>query len=159
MKTSAYQKRQAATSKRAEKSRRRRIKNAAAVNAERLRRIRLRNKHQCGNHDQPMLSAAGIRYEVATRNVATCYGGIGLAHAMARRSALADTIDRNVELLQSHFPYHESEHAWKTLNGTHRRSVSERTRRKTNSGCVDGRRFLSTIPKQTRHRLPAHCHR
>lgn len=110
MKTSAYQKRQAAASKRAEKSRRRRIKNAAAVNAERLRRIKLRNKHQCEDHDQPMLSTAGIRYEVATRNMATCYGGIGLAHAMARQSGLADAIDRHVELLQSHFPYHESDH-------------------------------------------------
>ena len=56
------------------------------------------------------MSAAGIRYEMAERNSATCYGGLGLAHAMARQSGLAQSIDRRVELLQSHFPYHESDH-------------------------------------------------
>ncbi len=57
-----------------------------------------------------MMSAAGMHYEMADRNSATCYGGIGLAHAIARQSGLADAIDRNVELLQNHFPYHESDH-------------------------------------------------
>jgi hypothetical protein len=47
---------------------------------------------------------------MASRNSATCYGGIGLAQAMARQSGLVDAIDRHVELLQSHFPYHESDH-------------------------------------------------
>lgn len=110
MKTSAYQKRQAAASKRSEKSRRRRIKNAAARNADRLFRIKQRNRHKCEDHDRPMLSAAGIQYESAGRNTATCYGGIGLAHSVAQQSGLADAIDCHVELLQSHFPYHESDH-------------------------------------------------
>jgi len=57
-----------------------------------------------------MMSAAGMRYQMADRNSATCYGGIGLAHAMARQSGLADAIDRCVELLHNHFPYHESDH-------------------------------------------------
>lgn len=51
-----------------------------------------------------------MRYQMADRNSATCYGGIGLAHAMARQSGLADAIDRCVELLHNHFPYHESDH-------------------------------------------------
>ncbi len=110
MKTSAYQKRQAASAKRAEKSRRRRIRKANARHAERERRITQRNKHKCEEHQRPMLSAAGIRYEVAQRNTATCYGGIGLALAVARQSGLADAIDRHVELLREHFPYHESDH-------------------------------------------------
>ena len=110
VKASAYQKRQAASANRAKKTRARRIKNADAVNAERKRRIRERNRHRCEDHDRPMMSAAGIRYEMADRISATCYGGIGLAHAMAQQSGLADAIDRHVELLQSHFPYHESDH-------------------------------------------------
>ena len=57
-----------------------------------------------------MLSTAGMQFEVADRNTATCYGGIGLAHAVARQSGLAAAIDRHVELLRSHFPYHESDH-------------------------------------------------
>ena len=110
MKTKAYQKRQTASAKRAKKTRTRRRRNAAAVNANRVQRIIERNRHQCEDHDRPMMSAAGIRYEMADRNSATCYGGIGLAHAIARQSGLIDAINRNVELLKNHFPYHESDH-------------------------------------------------
>ena len=110
MKTSVYQKRQAVSAKRAKKTRIRRIKNAAAINGARQRRVNDRNRHRCEDHDRPMMSAAGIRYEMADRNSATCYGGLGLAHAMARQSGLVQSIDRHVELLQSHFPYHESDH-------------------------------------------------
>lgn len=110
MKTTAYQKRQSVSAKRAKKTRARRIKNATAINASRVQRIKGRNRHRCEEHDRPMMSASGIRYEMADRVSATCYGGIGLAHAVARRSGLIDAINRNVELLQSHFPYHESDH-------------------------------------------------
>ena len=107
---SAYQKRQAASAKRATTSRRRRIENANRKNTDRVRRIKQRNVHRCEDHDRPMLSTAGMQFEVADRNTATCYGGIGLAHAVARQSGLAAAIDRHVELLRSHFPYHESDH-------------------------------------------------
>jgi hypothetical protein len=110
VKTKAYQKRQAVSAKRAEKTRARRIKNATAINARRVRRTKERNRHRCEAHDRPMMSASGIRYEMADRISATCYGGIGLAHAVARQRGLIDAINRNVELLQSHFPYHESDH-------------------------------------------------
>ncbi len=110
MQTSAYQKRQAASVKRATKSRTRRIKKAAAINAARNHRIKERNKHRSEDHDRPMMSANGLRYEMADRNSATCYGGIGLAQAMARQSGLVHAINEHVELLQSHFPYHESDH-------------------------------------------------
>eukprot|EP00913_Durusdinium_trenchii_P028519 g26747.t1 len=36
--------------------------------------------------------------------------GLGLMHALARVSGLIEAIDRNVELLAFHFPYHESDH-------------------------------------------------
>ncbi|MCA9037687.1 MAG: hypothetical protein KDA91_21285 [Planctomycetaceae bacterium] len=110
MKAPDYQKRHAASPKRTKKSRQRRIKNAAARYAEREFRIKQRNKHKCEDHQRPMLSAAGIQYEVAARQSATCYGGIGLASAVARRSGLVDAINRHVERLPNHFPYHESDH-------------------------------------------------
>jgi hypothetical protein len=40
---------------------------------------------------------------MASRNSATCYGGIGLAQAMAWQSGLVDAIDRHVELLKMEF--------------------------------------------------------
>ena len=110
MKTADYQKRHAASPKRARKSRQRRIKNAAVRHAEREFRIEHRNKHKCEDHQRPMLSAAGIHYEVAARQSATGYGGNVLASAVARQSGLVDAIDRHVERLQAHFPYHESDH-------------------------------------------------
>ncbi len=57
-----------------------------------------------------MMSAAGIQYEVADRNTATCYGGIGLIHSLAQQCGLVEAINSNVQLLQNHFPYHESDH-------------------------------------------------
>lgn len=80
------------------------------MNAERNRRIKERNRHRGEDHDRPMLRPAGMRYEMANRNSATCYGGIGLAHAIAQQSGLVDAINNHVELLQNHFPYHESDH-------------------------------------------------
>ena len=56
------------------------------------------------------MSAAGIQYEVADRNTATCYGGIGLIHSLAQQCGLVEAINSNVQLLQNHFPYHESDH-------------------------------------------------
>ncbi|MSR46320.1 MAG: IS1380 family transposase, partial [Planctomycetes bacterium] len=48
----------------------------------------------------PVLSAKGIEYEVARRGCAIGAGGIGLAAA----------IDRRLQLLKIHRPYHESDH-------------------------------------------------
>lgn len=110
MKTRAYQKRQTASAIRAKKSRKRRIKNAATCHAERELKVRQRTRHKCEDHQRPLLSAAGIQYEVSQRQSATCYGGIGLATAVAQQSGLVDAINRHVERLQVHFPYHESDH-------------------------------------------------
>ena len=57
-----------------------------------------------------MFRARNIQFELADRTHATCYGGIGLMHALARESGLISAIDRHVELLRFHFPYHESDH-------------------------------------------------
>lgn len=62
------------------------------------------------NDGGPVLSAAGIRYELADRVQATPHGGIGAIVRLVRNSGLADQIDRRVKLLKIHAPYHESDH-------------------------------------------------
>jgi hypothetical protein len=57
-----------------------------------------------------MQAGPSIQYEVADRNTATYYGGIGLIHSLAQQCGLVESIDSNVQLLQNHFPYHESDH-------------------------------------------------
>jgi len=69
-----------------------------------------RIRHQAESRDTPMFRARNIQYEIADRNKAICYGGLGLIHSLARQCGLMDAIDRNVQLLQFHFPYHESDH-------------------------------------------------
>jgi hypothetical protein len=78
--------------------------------AERKRSIQKRIKHKAEERDEPMFRARNIQFEFADRTHAICYGGIGLMHSLARQCGLIEAIDRNVELLQFHFPYHESDH-------------------------------------------------
>jgi Transposase DDE domain group 1 len=59
---------------------------------------------------KPMLAARNIRYEVADRTRAIGCGGIGAIHLLARKAGLIDAIDRDLELLKVHLPYHESDH-------------------------------------------------
>jgi hypothetical protein len=59
---------------------------------------------------QPMLTAGNIHYEIAGRTHGIAHGGIGAVHALARRIGLIDAIDRRLQLLQIHLPYHESDH-------------------------------------------------
>jgi hypothetical protein len=68
-----------------------------------------------------MLSASNIQYEMGDRLRGTAVGGIGLMHLLARRTGLIDAIDRKVEVLKRHLPYHESDHvlniAYNALSG------------------------------------------
>jgi hypothetical protein len=59
---------------------------------------------------EPMFSASNIHYELADRVRAVSYGGIGLVHKLARETGLIDAIDRRLQLLKIHLPYHESDH-------------------------------------------------
>ena len=58
----------------------------------------------------PVLEGGNVRYEVADRVGAIGVGGIGMIHQLARRMGLIDAIDRDVHVLKSHLPYHESDH-------------------------------------------------
>ena len=60
--------------------------------------------------DRPMFQASNIHYEMAERVQAVSCGGIGAMHLMVRRLGLVEEIDRNLELLKVHLPYHESDH-------------------------------------------------
>ena len=60
--------------------------------------------------DKPMFTARNIRYEMADRTRAVGCGGIGAIHLLARKVGLIDALDRDLELLKVHLPYHESDH-------------------------------------------------
>jgi len=57
-----------------------------------------------------MLSARGIRYEMADRARGMACGGIGMIHTLARKVRLIDEINQRLKLLKVHLPYHESDH-------------------------------------------------
>ena len=99
---------------RATKARKRRIENARKKNDAKQKRVqaRIRHKAETSNAKKsvPMFRARNIQYEVSDRVQAIGYGGIGLIHSLAQQSGLIDAIDRNVQLLKFHFPYHESDH-------------------------------------------------
>jgi len=58
----------------------------------------------------PMFKASNIRYEMAERTGAMNCGGIGAMHLMVQRLGLVEDIDKSLELLKVHLPYHESDH-------------------------------------------------
>jgi hypothetical protein len=60
--------------------------------------------------DRPMMTAANIHYEIAERTRATAAGGIGAMHLLVQKLGLEQAIDRHLQLLKIHLPYHESDH-------------------------------------------------
>lgn len=74
-----------------------------------LRRLdKAREREDSG---RPVFSAGPTpRYELAGRVAAMPSGGIGAAHQVAGAAGLSEEIDRRVEVLKVHRPYHESDH-------------------------------------------------
>jgi hypothetical protein len=68
-----------------------------------------------------MFSASNIHYDLSGRARGLEVGGIGAMHRLARQVGLIEEIDRRVEVLKVHLPYHESDHvlniAYNTLSG------------------------------------------
>jgi hypothetical protein len=58
----------------------------------------------------PVFASGRPGYEMAERVHATSHGGIAAVHQVARQSGLVDDIDRVLNLLLIHRPYHESDH-------------------------------------------------
>src|ERR1017187_3285952 len=57
-----------------------------------------------------MLQASNIHYELSAKNRGIAMGGIGAVHLLARHCGLIANLDRKVQLLKVHLPYHESDH-------------------------------------------------
>jgi len=77
----------------------------------RKRRIerRLAPRHW-DDQEQPMMGGSNIHYELSAKTRASSYGGVGAVHLMAQRLGLVEEIDRHLQLLKVHLPYHESDH-------------------------------------------------
>lgn len=79
--------------------------------ARRKRRIRQRlDKNDHRGCEQPVMTATNIHYEIADRTRATNVGGIAAIHLLVKQLGLDAAIDRSLELLKIHLPYHESDH-------------------------------------------------
>ena len=79
----------------------------------RNRKQRIQRRLQPKNwEDQacPMLKASNIHYEMAGRIAAMNCGGIGAMHLLVQRLGLVEDMDKNLQLLKVHLPYHESDH-------------------------------------------------
>jgi hypothetical protein len=78
---------------------------------ERKRRIARRlDKTDNRGSDRPMMTASNMHYEIAERTRAIAAGGIGAMHLLVRKLGLDEAIDRHLQLLKIHLPYHESDH-------------------------------------------------
>ncbi len=59
---------------------------------------------------RPTLPATGATYEISDRVSAVAQGGIGAVQRVIARVGVAHEIDRRVQVLKVHRPYHESDH-------------------------------------------------
>ena len=59
---------------------------------------------------RPMYRASNIQYAHSDRVRGLGSGGIGAMHRLALHTGLVEAIDRHVEVLKVHLPYHESDH-------------------------------------------------
>lgn len=101
-----------------------RISRQHSERKRRDRKLKARRQHilqrlQRANRDKylrvacsagPIFNEANIKYELADKARGVVYGGAGLMLQLARQLGLVDAIDRRVQLLKAHCPYHESDH-------------------------------------------------
>ena len=79
----------------------------------RNRKNRIQRRLEAKNWEdqsRPMLKASNIQYEMAERAQGMNCGGIGAMHLMVQRLGLVEDLDKHLELLKVHLPYHESDH-------------------------------------------------
>ncbi len=91
------------------KAQRRRERKRRIRNGQRRIEYRLRDI-DWENQPEPMFTARNVHYEVSERDRGLDVGGIGAIQRLVRRVGLIDDIDREIELLKRHLPYHESDH-------------------------------------------------
>ena len=56
--------------------------------------------------ERPVFGTAHVTYEVSEKATATNAGGVAAAHMLAKKLGLVDEIDRTLQLLKVHLPYH-----------------------------------------------------
>lgn len=79
--------------------------------AQRKRRVLSRIEHcGIGPDEGPAMKASNIHFDLAERSRGLAYGGIGLIHDFAKKIGLVEAIDRRLQILKIHLPYHESDH-------------------------------------------------
>jgi hypothetical protein len=78
----------------------------------RCRRRKIERRLAAGRQERPgpVLGGGNLDYEVSGRGGGVCCGGIGAIHLLVLSVGLAAEIDRELELLKAHLPYHESDH-------------------------------------------------
>ncbi len=67
-------------------------------------------KKQYKSQPNPIMTGQNIHYEMGDKTRAMSYGGIGAIHKMVKQIGLDLEIDKRLELLKVHVPYHESDH-------------------------------------------------
>lgn len=80
----------------------RRLKRTKRTNADKYRRY--------AEGAGPVIRVGSLKYELADKARGVAYGGVGLMLQVARAAGLVEAIDRRVQLLKMHVPYHESDH-------------------------------------------------
>lgn len=78
------------------------LKRLAKANVDKYRR--------CAEDAPPVLNPPGVKYELADKVRGFSYGGVGLMFKLAKDVGLVEAIDRRLNLLGFHCPYHESDH-------------------------------------------------
>jgi len=58
----------------------------------------------------PELAAGGLKYQFSDKTQGIVHGGVPLMIALAQKLELTQAIDRRLDLLKFHLPYHESDH-------------------------------------------------
>ena len=86
------------------RSRQRTLTNRKRRIQHRLREIKWRQQ------PEPMYKASNIHYDLSDRTRGLDAGGIGAMHRLARHTGLVEEIDRRIQVLKMHLPYHESDH-------------------------------------------------
>jgi len=88
---------------------------------QRIERRLDREQKAAADDGRPVLRGTGAMYEISDRVRAVPAGGVGLMQSMAQALGLDEEIDKRIDLLKLHAPYHESDHvlniAFNTLAG------------------------------------------
>jgi len=71
---------------------------------------RLASARRLEDSGRPVMRVGGVQYELGERMHATAHGGLAAIHQMVIGTGLAARIDKSIDLLKAHKPYHESDH-------------------------------------------------